>query len=321
MKFCVCIPAKDEEARLPVLLDALARQTIADRIAVVICLNNTTDRSRQRIEAMNTIHSTRLDLIVDECIFPPGQAHAGTARRRAMDMGAALLRPDGILITTDADARPPVDWIATTLAAFQQGADIVGGRLALDEAEELSGPLAAARALCDRYWEHVRAIEDAIDPLAWDPAPRHGDHTGGSLAMTRRLYEACGGVPLLPTGEDRALVAAAVMAGGRLRHAPEVWTRVSARRDGRAAGGMATAMSALEARGAPMLPAFAHWRQRAQWRRHHRLQFGDTDVWRAEAQLAPMPCDMDLSTLDLSQMDSSQLVASPPAPGTVGAGR
>lgn len=320
MKFCVCIPAKDEEARLPVLLDALARQSVADRIAVVICLNNTTDRSRQRIEAMRAIHVARLDLIVDECSFPPGLAHAGLARRRAMDMGAALLGPDGILITTDADARPPEDWVERTLAAIREGADIVGGRLALDEAEDVGEPIAAARALCDRYWHEVRAIEDAIDPLSFDPAPRHGDHTGASLALTRRLYDATGGVPLLAAGEDRALVAAAVMAGGRLRHAPDVWTRVSARRDGRATGGMATAMAELETLGVPMLPAFAHWQQRALWRRNHRLRFGDADVWRAEAELPAMPCDMDLSMLDVMLVPSAMALAAA-APSRVDVGR
>lgn len=298
MKVCVCVPAKNEEARLPVLLDALARQGGCEQIAVVICLNNTTDRSRQRIDAMSTAHAGRLDVIVDECAFSPGLAHAGSARRRAMDIGLARLGGHGLLVATDADARPPEDWIAKTLAAVAAGADIVGGRLALDEDEPVSEALAAARALCDRYWHSVRAIEDAIDPRHWDPAPRHGDHTGASLAITTALYAASGGVPLLASGEDRALVAASVIAGGRLRHPLDVWTRVSARRQGRAEGGMALAMSEMEQHGAPRLPHFSHWRERSLWRREYRQRFGEAGVWQAEPALPPMPCDMDLATMD-----------------------
>lgn len=298
MKVCVCVPAKDEEARLPVLLDALARQREIDRLTVVICLNNTTDRSRQRIDAISAAHAGRLDVIVDECDFPPALAHTGSARRRAMDIGVARLGGDGLLVTTDADARPPEDWIAATLIAVAAGADIVGGRLALDENEPLRDALAAARTLCDRYWHRVRVIEDATDPRAWDPAPRHGDHTGASLAITASLYAASGGIPLLASGEDRALVAAAVIAGGRLRHHPDVWTRVSARRDGRAEGGMASAMAELETRGAPRLPHFSHWRERAAWRREYRRRTDEPSVWRAEAALPPMPCDMELATMD-----------------------
>ncbi|MFN3670337.1 MAG: glycosyltransferase [Bosea sp. (in: a-proteobacteria)] len=298
MRVCVCVPAKNEEARLPVLLDALVRQREIDRLAVVICLNNTRDRSRQRIDAMSATYAGRLDVVVDECDFPPALAHAGSARRRAMDIGLAQLGGDGLLVTTDADARPPDDWIATSLAAVAAGAEIVGGRLTLDEDEPVSEALTAARALCDRYWHRVRAIEDAIDPRSWDPAPRHGDHTGASLAITASLYSAAGGVPLLASGEDRALVAAAVIAGGRLRHHPDVWTRVSARRQGRAEGGMAGAMAELEARGAPRLPHFSHWRERSVWRREYRRRSDEPSVWRAEAALPSMPCDMELATMD-----------------------
>jgi len=298
MKVCVCVPAKDEEARLPVLLDALARQQEIDRLAVVICLNNTTDRSRQRIDAISAAYAGRLDVVVDECDFPPALAHAGSARRRAMDIGLVRVGGNGLLVTTDADARPPENWIATTLAAVAAGADVVGGRLTLDGDEPVSKALAAARALCDRYWHRVRTIEDAIDPRPWDPAPRHGDHTGASLAIAASLYSASGGVPLLASGEDRALVTAAVIAGGRLRHHPDVWTRVSARRQGRAEGGMASAMAELETRGAPRLPHFSHWRERSAWRREYRRRSDEASVWRAEAALPPMPCDMELATME-----------------------
>ncbi|MEG8054478.1 hypothetical protein QP185_16895 [Sphingomonas aerolata] len=113
----------------------------------------------------------------------------------------------------------------------------------------LAADMDAMQVKLDRYWACVRAIEDDIDPCRRDPAPRHGDHTGASLAILALLYRAAGGVPAIPAGEDRALVEAAVAAGGRLGHPMSVWTRVSARTIGRATGGMADHMQALSDRG------------------------------------------------------------------------
>jgi hypothetical protein len=151
----------------------------------------------------------------------------------------------------------------------------------------------------DAYWREVRAIEDEIDPSPHDPAPRHGDHTGASLAITTAAYLSAGGVPEQPTGEDRALVIAAQAQGARLVHPLAVWTRVSARTTGRAAGGMAEDMSRLfdQARnGGPiMAPDFSHWRQRAIWRRGQRHDAASARRLSAlETQLPAMPLDMDL---------------------------
>lgn len=304
LAFCVCVPARNEEERLPRLLEALAAQDFKGQIQVAICLNNTTDRSAEVIAAMSRRHRERLAISLDVVTFPPELAHAGSARASAMAAGLGRLRsPAGVLITTDADARPPANWITANLAAIARGADIIGGRLALDEDEDIPFDVAAVRALWDRYWAAVRRIEDEIDPCEWDPPPRHGDHTGGSLAITAELYRRSGGVPLIASGEDRALVEAAVRAGGRLVHPPEVWTRVSARLDGRAASGMAQMMKRMAdtaSEGAPeMAPALCHWRERAMWRRDRRHNGSATSRFiMAEHDLPPMPHDAVLAEID-----------------------
>lgn len=296
-RYCVCIPARDEAKRLPVLLDALAAQAIDGTVPVAICLNNTHDDSIAAIAAAQTRHAARLAIVVACHDLPPPRAHAGTARGLAMDAGLARVEPSaGVLISTDADCRPPADWIAATLRAIDAGADMVGGRIAIDEAEPLAGALAAIRIATDAYWHAVRDIEDAIDPNPADPPPRHGDHTGASLAITAALYRTIGGVPPLPSGEDRAMVANGLAARGRLVHPMTVWTRTSPRRVGRAQGGMAHEMARLEAlaaAGTPLcLPSFDAWRARAAWRRDMRALNGDAAVVEAERALPPMPCDM-----------------------------
>lgn len=299
--FCVCVPARNEQRRLPALVEALAAQDHPAPIPVVVCINNSTDGSAAVVQEAAERWRERLDISVAVEWFPADRAHAGAARRAAMEAGLARLgsAPGGVLVTTDADARPPRTWLSANLAAISAGADIVGGRLVIDEAENLPPTVLALQRLWDAYWAAVRAIEDELDPSPIDPAPRHGDHTGASLAITAEAYRLAGGVPELPTGEDRALVIAAQAHGARLVHPLSVWTRVSPRLAGRAAGGMAAHMTRLFAQareGDPILaPDFAHWRRRAAWRRAQRVRAGgDLPLSLLEAELEPMPLDLDL---------------------------
>jgi GT2 family glycosyltransferase len=297
--FCVCVPARNEVKAIPILLGALAEQTVSGSIRVALCVNNSDDQTAAIAMATADALSPRLDLRCENRVFAPSLAHAGSARLAAMEFGASLLETDDdILISTDADCRPPPNWIEAILAAMDHDR-IIGGRIVLDDRESLAPTFIALRERFDQYWADVRAIEDRIDPTAWDPPPRHGDHTGASLALSRGLYRRAGGVPLLASGEDRALVEAAVRVGGRLAHPDTVWTRASARTVGRAAGGMAMDMQRLmrelERGTTPLVPSFDQWRWRAEWRRDTRatLRAGESlpDV---ERQLEAMPCDMPL---------------------------
>lgn len=295
----VCIPARNEAERLPVLLGALADQDVPFPVNVALCINNTTDESAKVAEIAAARSGGRLRLHISTQHFPPHLAHAGSARRAAMGLGADWLgEPDALLVSTDADCRPPKHWLSANLA--HAGAmRIVGGRIELDEAEAEKWPqLFALRRRFDDYWHKVREIEDAVDPLPWDLPPRHGDHTGASLALTVGLYRAAGGVPLIASGEDRALVAAAVAAGGQLVHPAAVWTRTSARPTGRASGGMADELNRWLASGKngnrPRVPAYRHWHCRALWRRALRPALGQGQLMRAEDDLPPMPHEMPL---------------------------
>lgn len=266
----VCVPARDEVRRLPRLIRSLAVQdgfSAAVPLRLVIVANNCGDGTADAVRAMAAGGEAEpLAIRLVEARLAPGEAHVGTARRMALDAGGAWLDtdgcPDGILLTTDADARVPRSWVAANLRALA-AAEIVGGRLAIDPEAAPEPALADLHARIERYWAAVRAIEDARDPQAHDPAPRHGDHTGASLALRAALYRRVGGLPPLPRGEDNALVARVREAGGRLRHCPDVSVLVSDRAAGRADGGMATEMvrRAAAARAALpyRLPAPCHW--------------------------------------------------------------
>lgn len=209
---------------------------------VVIVVNNSDDGSAHiAAEAAARHPNLILDLI--EVDFPAETAHVGSARRLAMERASRATTDPArsVLLTTDADATPTTTWIEANLRAVDLGADVVGGHIVGNEAEEvLLGTRFLQRAARQaRYQNLVDRLAALIDPLPFDPWPRHCDHTGASLAVRGDVYAAVGGMPALPFREDLAFVSRVRSAGYRLRHSSDVRVKVSARLDGRAPGGMA----------------------------------------------------------------------------------
>ena len=266
----VAIPARNEEERLPSLIRALGDQSwLAVRgrhLRVVIVLNNCDDASERvaRIEA--TYHpNLLLDLVKVD--FPAEQAHVGAARRLAMERAWQVSSDPmrSVLLTTDADSVPTPTWIDANLSAIEAGADIVGGQIVGDEEEEASlGARFLQRASRQsRYARLTDRLATLIDPLPYDPWPRHSDHTGASLAVRANIYAAVGGMPALPFREDLAFVSRVRGSGYRLRHSLDVRVKVSARLDGRALGGMADCIKGwveAEEKGSPPRPTNRRWR-------------------------------------------------------------
>ncbi len=259
----VAVPARNEEERLPSLIRALGDQTwLAVRgrhLRVVIVLNNCDDASEKAARTEATYHpNLLLDLVKVD--FPAEQAHVGSARRLAMERAWQISSEPmrSVLLTTDADSAPIPTWIDANLRAIEAGADIVGGRIAGNEAEEASlGAGFLRRASREaRYADLIDRLATVIDPLPYDPWPRHSDHTGASLAVRADVYAAVGGMPALPFREDLAFVSRVRGSGYRLRHSLDVRVRVSARLDGRASGGMADCIKGwvdAEKKGSPHL--------------------------------------------------------------------
>ena len=257
----VCVPARNEAARLPDLIRALQYQTWIRAqkrpLRVVVVLNNCTDESRTVIEqVVGNVPQIYLHLV--DVNFLPEQAHVGSARRWAMNTGASLVPDNSLLLSTDADAVPREDWVDPTLRAIASGADLVGGHIVGNREEEaLLGPGFLRRATRHLYYTKlIDRLISLVDPSPEDPWPRHTDHTGASLAVRSDVYAAVGGLPALPFREDVAFVQNVCRAGYRLRHPLDVEVSVSARLDGRAPGGMSDCLKswvADEVNGEPHL--------------------------------------------------------------------
>ncbi len=239
----VAIPVRDEEDRIGACLAALADQRDGRLAHLVLLLNNTTDATAARVRTLRPTLPFPLTLV--ERRYPACDAHAGTARAEAMAIAAGLAGADGILLTTDADGAAMPNWIAANRAAIGYGAEAVCGRAEIDpvEAALIPAALHADDAAEVRYATLLDEIHAIVDPDPHDPWPRHAEHSGASIAVTVRAWQRAGGVPPLPSGEDRGFLLALRRVDAAIRHAPEAVVTVSGRTVGRAAGGMAETMA------------------------------------------------------------------------------
>src|SRR5271155_884775 len=119
----VAIPVRDEAERIGGSLTALARQSVpADHI--VLLLNNCTDRTADLVRALPKAHHR---LYIIECNLNGSLASAGAARALAMKHAASLAASSGneeaVILTTDADAEVPQNWVEANLRAIEEGAD------------------------------------------------------------------------------------------------------------------------------------------------------------------------------------------------------
>jgi hypothetical protein len=206
---------------------------------VLVFANNSSDGTPAIVSGMAPALSYQLH--VEGHYFPMRHANAGQARRQAMALSEQRVRPDGVLLTTDADAVVAPDWIERNCMAIATGADVVCGRVVLHppEAALIPAHLHVDDALECRLIELLDRIADRLDPDPADPLPRHTEAAGASLAVTAAAFRRVGGIPALPSGEDRAFVRALARIDARIRHDPSVVVSVSGRTIGRAPGGMA----------------------------------------------------------------------------------
>ena len=174
-----------------------------------------------------------------------------------MEHAADLAGRDGVLLTTDADARLAPDWIAANLAALAAGADAVAGRAVIEPegAKRIPAHLHAIDARECAYAALLDEMRALLEPDPADPWPRHDEESGASIAVTLAAYRRAGGIPAVPLGEDRAFFNALRRIDARVRHAPDIAVIVSARLEGRAQGGMADTMRRRIERPDPFLDA------------------------------------------------------------------
>jgi glycosyltransferase involved in cell wall biosynthesis len=260
-RLTVAIPAHNEERLICATLETLARQNTiegapldSELFDVIVFANNCCDATAEAARAFAASHP-RLAIFVVSGALPAGRAHVGMARRLVMDLAASRFlaagMPRGLVATTDADTLVEPDWVANILLE-SKNVDAVAGHVTIAESD-LASLLAPVRFLYarERAYRRARAeISSALDPLSYDPAPRHASFVGASFAVAAETYVAAGGVPVVPVLEDLGFYEALCRIDARVRHSLHVRARTSGRRISRVDGGFGSFVDELHVRGA-----------------------------------------------------------------------
>ena len=238
-RIVVAVPVCNEVTHIGPCLRALAKQEAAPPDRVVLLLNSCTDGTEACIREVS--RGLDLDIAIVKRELRGAKATAGFARRLALRHAARGLGGRDVLLTTDADGVARPDWIAENLKSLRRGADAVCGRAEIDPADALLIPqhLHEDDARECRLATLLDELAALIDPNPNDPWPRHTQSSGASIAVTVAAFRRAGGIPPVPSGEDRAFIETLRRLDARIRHAPSVAVSVSGRTHGRAAGGMA----------------------------------------------------------------------------------
>jgi hypothetical protein len=250
LKISIVIPVRDEAENIEKTLNSLLNQIDLDGSAcdfksfeILILINNSTDDSAKIIENFQR-ENPQLNLHSVETVLPAENANIGFVRRILMNAAFDRLRKsksgNGVIMTTDGDTFVAKDWIAANLSEIENGADAVGGRIIIshDELEKMDASCRETHLKDEEYRLLLAEIEDLIDYLPFDPAPRHHQHFNGSFAVTTEMYEKAGGIPDVKFLEDCAFFDALQRIDARVRHSPNVCVFTSSRREGRSEVGL-----------------------------------------------------------------------------------
>jgi hypothetical protein len=238
-RIVVAIPVRNEELHIGRCLRALADQKAVLPDRVLLFLNGCTDGTEGRIR--DVARGLNLDIAMVKRELRGAEANAGFARRLALRHAADGLDGQDVLMTTDADGQVAPDWIELNVESLRRGADAVCGRAEIDPDDALRIPqhLRDDDAKECRLATLLDELASLLDPDPSDPWPRHTESSGASIAVTVAAFRGAGGIPPVPSGEDRAFIASIRRFDGRIRHDPSITVTVSGRVQGRAPGGMA----------------------------------------------------------------------------------
>ncbi len=195
----VIIAARDEAVKLPACLEALARQTYAGKMQVIIVDDQSHDDTRQI--AIAAAQGQKNWLVLDNRFA----GHWRSSKKGAL--ATALQHASGeVLLFTDADCVPPPEWIAQTVRCFTPETDLVAGY----------APLLVPQA--SRLWRDFIRVDTLATAIVAAGSIGHGrgvTATGRNIACRRALLPGAKAYDRFPdslSGDDDFLLQTATAA-------------------------------------------------------------------------------------------------------------
>ena len=220
----VIVPAHNEQRLLPSCLAALrraARTLGGTPVHLVVVADSSRDRTAQVARRAGAAVVT----ISARCV---GAARAEGVRE-ALRQAGPLDPAEVWLATTDADTLVPPDWLRRQVACASRGWDAVAG---IVRVADWAGHRPAVQALFSQRYRSA--------------AGPHRHVHGANLGFRASAYLRAGGFPSVPTGEDRALVAALTAAVSQVRYTRTITVTTSGRRNARAPHGFGSYLIQLD---------------------------------------------------------------------------
>lgn len=221
----VVVPAHNEEDRLPSCLASLRRAARAVRgtpVHLVVVADASRDRTAQVARRGGAV-------VITTDARSVGAARAAGVRevlRRTTHLDPAEVW----LATTDADTLVPPCWLREQARYANRGWDAVAGTIRVAD-----------------WSSHQSGVRSLFRKRYGRGTGPHFHVHGANLGFRAAAYLRAGGFPDVPTGEDRALVAALTAAGSPVLRTRALSVLTSARRDARAPHGFGDYLAGLDA--------------------------------------------------------------------------
>jgi GT2 family glycosyltransferase len=229
----VVVPAHNEQEHIAACVDALgaAVSRLPGDVAHAVCLvlDRCEDRTAQRAaEALDRHPGLRAEMVENRRLLTIGSVRDLGLRRAWSMLGTGP--HETWLLSTDADSTVRPDWVLRHLRYAGPGARAVAGTVELDDPATL-GP---------RAWDsYSRLVAAGIDGAG------HRHVYAANLGVRADAYRSVGGFGAVASGEDHHLVRRLRAAGHAVVSATDLEVRTSARRLGRASGGLADLLGNL----------------------------------------------------------------------------
>jgi len=252
-RILVAVPAQNESAALPHLIDSLGKQVDAKGRArndfhTVILVNNSSDNSES--VAVRSLRANQLP----GTVFSLRTRHRptiGYLRRVLMNRCLEIMQPtrqtgslEEWIAWTDADCTVHKDWITHTDQLMQKGAGAVGGHIEVTYDSE--GEAHHVHRLRYEYHRHLNLLWRRLSDHRDDQISEHHFNCGASLAISAKAYSKIGRIPDISTEEDKLVWQRIAQKGYRTVRSRRVRVQTSARREGRCHAGLASQLRDMD---------------------------------------------------------------------------